>query len=396
MAVYITLVAILALLSVLEQDPKVKWPGQVAALLLILFGGLRYETGFDWVEYESYFDLMQPIWSKEPQYVESSLAVEPGFALLTLLIRSLAIPFQGLLFAITAINITIIYFFARRYTHRLAFCLFVYYGFVFLGGQMAAVRQTLSYSFILLAFVQRDQGRYWRSIWLIAIATSIHTFSIVFGPLIFLRKFKIPFFAVVILVATGVATALYGFYIVPLAAEFVSSVMGGGFLATKLTLYGDYEGAALSYASLSLIPLHLLVFYLLNSVDFELAKPKSTLTYFTISVTLLSLLCHSYLGLFPALWNRVGYLTFLLQPIALAQRYRAYLVNKELTLLVSGLVGVASTVMFVYTFSSPTSLPFIPYQNAAVVWLTNNPGDGRSRYSYALRQAEIESANKRR
>lgn len=396
MTAYILVVAMLSVLAFWESGSSSKNPGKLACFALIIFGGLRHETGFDWMEYETYFELTKPIWSNTPQYIEPNLLVEPGFALFNVIIRSLALPFQALLLIIAVFNMVTIYVFSSRYTNKIALVFLVYFGFVFLAGQMAAIRQTFSFSFILWAFIEKDKGNIKKTLVLLAIAVSIHTFSIIFLPLPFIRTKTIPLPVVSLVVGFGVVAAYSGFQIVPLAADYFLPILGAGFLATKLSLYGDYEGYAISTVSMLFIPLHLTAYFLLTTNKFKFAEEKTNLTHLAISATLLSLITHSYFGVFPAFWNRIGYLTLLLQPVALTARYRAYFRDPTVPVVSIALATAAGASVVVYALSSPTSLPYVPYQNVAVAWMTGDHGDGRERYLYAFQEAEREIASRRR
>lgn len=397
MTAYLIVVGILFLLSIFERgEPNKLGTGKIACAILVIFGGLRHETGFDWVEYEYYYELIQPIWATRTEFATSNLLIEPGFQFFCFILKSLGFSFQMFLFTITCFNMVVIYFFAKRYTSRIALVFLIYFGFVFLAGQMAAIRQTFSYSFVLLAFLQRDRGKFFWSLILIFVAVSIHSFSIVFAPLLYIRPKLFPVPMVAAVVALGVLAAYSGFHIVPLAADYFLPRLGAGFLATKLSLYGDYEGYTISLVSLSFIPLHLIAYFLLTTRRYKLAVPLDNLTYFTISVTLLSLICHSYFGVFPAFWNRVSYLTFLLQAVALTARYQVYFSSLVVRQTSNSLAAAAGMAIIGYTLNQPTSLPFTPYQNAAVAWATGDQGDGRLRYQYAFGQAEMEIAKRRR
>lgn len=397
MVSYLLVISLLVLLAFWENGGSAgKTPGTVACAVLMLFGGLRFETGFDWVEYENYFELTTSIWADQPQYVAPSLLVEPGFAIFVKIVRSLGIGFQWFLFLITAINMGVIYIFARRYTERVALVLLIYFGFAFLAGQMAAIRQTLSYSFILLAFMERERGKLAVSVVLALIAASIHTFSIVLLPLIYLKVRHLPVSLVSIIAALGIATAYSGFHIIPLFADVLLPQLGSGFLATKLSLYGDYEGYAISVVSLLFVPFHIFMYHLLITNRYSEVEKPSAIIEFAIIATLLSVLAHSYFGVFPAFWNRLSYMTFLLQAVALTAKYRQYLLNSLLSVPTIMSAGSAAVAVTLFTLSAPTSLPYLPYQNAIGVWISDDLGDGRWRYAYALAQAEREIASRRR
>ncbi len=397
MTAYLAIIVLLFLFACAENGRfESKYPGRISCLTLILFGGLRHETGFDWVEYENYYNLILPISASRPEYITYNLLVEPGFQFFCLILRSLGASFQTFLFVVTFVNIVVIYIFARRYTSRVALVFLIYFGFIFLAGQMAAIRQTFSYSFILLAFIQRDREKSLSTALMLIIAVSIHSFSIVFIPIMYWRFRYISTPLLTAVVGIGVAAAFSGFHIVPIIADVFLPVLSGGFVATKLSLYGDYEGTRISLVSLSFIPLHLAAYFLLTTRRFHRAFYPTTITYFAASVTLLILICHSYFGVFPAFWNRVSYLAFFLQAVALSARYREYFQGGSVPAVSIGLAGAAGVAIITYTLNQPTSLPFTPYQNVVIAWATGDPGDGRLRYEYAFREAEIEIAKRRR
>ena len=396
MTAYLVMIGVLSILALIENSHPSSFIGKLSAFLLIIFAGLRYETGFDWMAYELYYETTSPIWSNIPQYIEPSLLVEPGFALFNLFCKSIGLPFQGFLFSITAINILTIYFFTKRYTERVCLVLLVYFGFAFLAAQMAAIRQSLSYSFILIAFIRYDTKKTWSSFVCSITAVSIHTFSLVFVPLIYFRPPRLPLQIVVLIMVFGISMSLYGINFIPLIADNILPILGSNLITTKLELYGGFDGHTISRASLAFIPLHLSVYYLLTTKKPMYTATDTNLTSFTISVTFLILFAHSYFGLFPAFWNRVSYLAFLLQAAALTARYAAYFRDPVVPVAATSFAGAAAAAITIYTLSSPSSLPFTPYQNAAVVWLSGDYGDGRSRYAYAFDQAEREFADQKR
>jgi len=397
MFAYILVIIILCVLCLFEGEGEGSaLPSKIATALLIIFAGLRYETGFDWVSYELYFDMTREIWSYEPQYVEPNLLVEPGFAIFNVIVKSLGFSFQGFLFSISLINMLTIYWIAKRYTNRVAFVLLIYFGFAFLAAQMAAIRQALSYSVLLLAFLRFDEGKKGSSYILSAIAVSIHTFTIALVPLVYIKSLKIPFQYVFVFVIVGIIAARSGLDIIPLIADNLLPFLGGGLIATKLELYGSSEGYTVSLASLALVPLHFVSYFFLTTNRFNDAASETRITYFAVWFTLLSLFAHSYFGLFPAFWNRVSYLTFLLQAIALTAKYRAYFRQPLVPFTSTAMAGAAALSITAYTLSRPSSLPFTPYQNVALVWVTGDYGDGRFRYSYSFQEAEREIAEKRR
>lgn len=397
MGTYLLAITFIAFLALIEVYSKVKFiPAIIACIFTILFAGLRYETGFDWVEYENYFELTLPFFSNSVQYISPNLVVEPGFTYFVALVRTLDFSFQAFLLLISLINMAVIYFASKRYTQYVAFVFLVYFGFSYLSGQMAAIRQTLSYSFILISLIEKDRKKIGSSIFFSAIAVSVHTFSVVLVPFIFLRIKILPTFWVAVLAVLGVITAYSGFYVIPFIADNLVPILGIEFLNTKLSMYSNYEGYELSIASLSFIPLHIMAYYLLITNKYQKYNIDNNFHNFAVCCTLLSIFSHSYLGVFPAFWNRLSYMTFLIQAIALTAIYRTQMRKTIVSIGLTGGAWVAGAAIITYTLDTPTSLPYLPYQNAVVVWATGNLGDGRARYAYALSEAEREIAGRRR
>lgn len=113
------------------------------AVALILFAGLRYETGPDYGSYRDYWNLMtdQLYFFLEPIYVFIVLTLKQLFNL----------PYQSsvLFFALTAISLKFITI--KRYSPYIFFSLIIYFSTVFINSDFGQIRQGLAASIIWLA-----------------------------------------------------------------------------------------------------------------------------------------------------------------------------------------------------------------------------------------------------
>ena len=94
---YLIFLSLFWLFAGLEHFGQKKiWP--VSFVLFVLVAGLRFETGWDWITYESYFNGLDYLVNKEG----STLKMELGFNLLIFMVKGLGGGFQGFLFVVSS------------------------------------------------------------------------------------------------------------------------------------------------------------------------------------------------------------------------------------------------------------------------------------------------------
>jgi hypothetical protein len=154
-------------------------------LLLILFAGLRYNTGFDYINYKDiYYDFLEnkEYWS-----------IEPFFIGLFFLTDFLHLGFTGLIFIVALVSILIKSIFLSKYSHYPLISILLYFSRIFLISDFGQLRQGLAFGIILwssLFIVKKDFTSF---LFLIFLTSTIHLSSIVFLPVFFLanREYKI-------------------------------------------------------------------------------------------------------------------------------------------------------------------------------------------------------------
>lgn len=385
---YLIVLILLGLLALTERG-HTRTAGAVAAAILAAMAGLRYETGFDWLEYEYLFTFTAPLGITNTYLGVGTVDVEPGYELAMSVFKTFGLGFQTFLFAIAVVNFIAIYQLCRRYTCHIALVLIWYYGFVFISGQMSTIRQCLSISFILWALLLRERKRPIAALLVGMLSVTFHTFSIIFVPFIFLTR-RTPGWQIVALACfPGLVLNLAGFSVFELVVQLATPIFGGGLVGDKLSLYGEASGAALSPFTLILMAWH--VFFLrTNERDLQPGREDYYFRNFSAWIAILNLFAHTYVADFPIIWNRVMLVSFFVEAIVLAMLYARELAEPMFRTLVVFTASIGAAVSLVYVLSHSQGLAFKPYQSMVVVWFRGHYGDGRARYEVV--RSEIDSA----
>ncbi|MDF3828190.1 MULTISPECIES: EpsG family protein [unclassified Pseudocitrobacter] len=123
----------------------------VAMIILILFAGLRFDTGWDYKGYNYYYDLMPTIDNYFSNIeVFQSIYFEPGFKLLMMLSKSCGLDFYGFQFIVSLICLIIINKAIRKENSKLLF-VFVYFSTCYLFLNMSVIRQGIAVAFLYMA-----------------------------------------------------------------------------------------------------------------------------------------------------------------------------------------------------------------------------------------------------
>lgn len=387
MIAYFAVAAVLALCALVERDTiePFKPSAIVAASVLTLFAGLRFETGYDWMEYEAYFYSLGT-------FTDASATLEPGFGLLAGTMRKAGLSFELFQLVIAALNMAALYFLAVRFTGRPALVLAVYFGLTFLGGQMAAIRQTTAYAFTFLAVLALSDGKAARSVILNVVSAGTHSFSIVTAPLMYLRVRLPPPLALVVMAAAGLAATVSGLQLWLLLTETVSPILPD-FLAARLRFYSYEAVVQVSPFSLLLTVWHLFCFWAIYRKE---PRPQDwPVIRFTLWLIALTVFAHTWMASFPGVWNRLMLMAIPLEVILLTRAYRGVFALPSARFSLVGGGVAASLVALLLQLNRPEMLPYTPYQFAPYHWITGAPSDGRLRYKIQMQRSYEEIQRQR-
>lgn len=390
---YLFVLASIAVLALNERGDR-RVPGILAAILLAAFAGLRYETGFDWLEYEFLYTYAAPLGVINTYAGVGSIDVEPGYVLAMALFKSLGLGFQSFMFAISVFNIYLIYRVCDRYTKHIALVLVWYYGFLFISAQMSTIRQGLSISFILWGLLLRERDRPILAMLVAAISVAFHSFSIIFLPFLLLTRRPPGWVVVALGCLPGILLYGMGVSVFELVVRLATPIIGGGLVGDKLSLYGQSSGAALSPFVLVLVAWHLF-FLRCNEADLRRDSENYQFRVFTSWMAVLNVVAHAYVADFPVIWNRVMLVSFFTEAVVLAMLYHRRLADPTFRLMSVTVASLGAMISLVYALSHSQALAFKPYQSMAVVWFRGHYGDGRARYEVVRGEIDRAAAESR-
>ncbi len=340
-----------------------------------MIAGLRFETGYDWPSYEHYFNEI-PTFAEVFHYwdIEAFGTMEPMYGLLNSVIKSLGLPFQAILFIVSLFNAVVIFRFLHKYSFHIAYCLAIYFCWVFMKIQMGAIRQSICCSFLLLAFEALLTGRRsWYYGWVIMAALFQFSgiFFLLIGPLLNCR----PSLRMVVgMCATGLIVLLGGIKTLGLLTTILH-VLSVGFIAQKVDYYvaGALQTpSAIHYA------------YALGNVAFVIycrsrfmTKPTQTdIMFFNISMCVV--LLQLFAWQLPWLWNRMFYIAIIPQACILSKML--FQARISFRVLAFGSTAAVSLLVLSHFIMRPEqSLPYVPYQSYATYLITGDYGDGQLR-----------------
>jgi len=379
MTPYISVAGALFMLALVEAGapPKRRLWGVIALLIVLAFGTLRFETGFDWVAYaEEFKDIPSIVAAIEDGIQEPHIPMETLFIWLNVVIKTFTEDVT-VLFAVAALfGIVSIHEVTGKISRSQCLMWLVYFCLTFLPAQMSSIRAAITASLVLIGLALAAREKPGRGLALILTANGFHTFSAAFLVLPLLRKTSPSIrWLLVPLLTLGFICLLVGVQAADRLIDLTSPFLPG-FASEKLALFYQGVNAPLSKATLVLIAGHLTMLYLLCTDRNATHDPFIVIG---IWLTFMILMAHLFLSGLPAIWNRIMYVS-LPWEIACLGRIDIFVragVAMKRTIILG--IGSMSVVGLVYFLLSPASLPFVPYQSIIEVWLTGNYGDGPQR-----------------
>ncbi|MDK1226870.1 EpsG family protein [Cronobacter turicensis] len=203
--------------------------------IIVVFVGLRYQTGLDWSFYINLY-----------KGSSSSLAIEPGYYLLSY-VSSFFIGYwiyQGL---ITAFLLICLHRYFKEYTRNYLFCIgiFFLYQFIFVSE---ALRQIIALSIILIAYKKLYQKNIFQFYALSILAVLFHVSAIiVFAIIPFSNHRNVNILKM--LTVVGVILAVLNIYPIEYIIKLISMLPAGGYIE-KIKWYSqdDYAGTVLTFS----------------------------------------------------------------------------------------------------------------------------------------------------
>lgn len=155
-------------------------------VMLFLFAGLRYETGFDYHSYKYYFDTVSTI----SDVFKGNIDMEKGYLLLNVIIKKLNVNFNGILIVMAFMSLIILFSSYKKYTGYYIIAILIYLVRFYFIRDMGQIRQSLACAIIMfsLKYIQEKNAR--KYIMAIIIASLFHRVALVGFIIYFLYKFR--------------------------------------------------------------------------------------------------------------------------------------------------------------------------------------------------------------
>jgi hypothetical protein len=380
MAPYIAVSLVLTLVALLDVEyPRLE--REFAAISLIVatgFAALRYQTGYDWLTYEAYFDSTADLETALYRGIpHQDTPMEPLFYGLNMLIKSLGGSLV-LVFAIAAIfNCGVIHAVTGRISDGRCLMWTLYFALAFPIAQLSIIRQSLAASFVLIALLLAAQGIIALAILVLLIGAGFHASTLIYLPIVFLPYLRPKPWSIILAAGFGICLLFADVRLLNPAIDLATLLLPQ-WLANKLSLYYQIEPPNISLGVAALILWHCGILGLMLKC---LSESERRCPYIGVAfwLTLWVLGAHIYLAGFPNLWNRVMCVALPWQVAALWRLDVIRRFTRAAKVALVAALGTAGLVGLVYTLQKPDSAPLVPYHSLVQLWLYGDPGDGRTR-----------------
>lgn len=180
--IYYTVAALLLCAAALPRGPARLAAARYAGILLLAFGGLRFEVGTDW---DSYLDVFEAVGQGENF---NDLREEAGFLTLVVIFQFFSKSYPAFVFSVFVLSFSVKLYAICRFKADIVVALIIYFCSVFLIYDVNGLRQGLALGFVLCAGWYAVQSRIYSFIVSMALAISVHTVALVALPIYWLAK----------------------------------------------------------------------------------------------------------------------------------------------------------------------------------------------------------------
>lgn len=335
----------------------------IALLLFVLFAGLRFETGNDWLIYKQDYEIIE--FSNFFAYAQES-TFEPLYLAVTF-ICSQIVSFQVFLFLVSVFNGFVLHRFCRFFGAGFSGVGAICFCWTYLATNMATLRFSLSTSMVLLAVLFWLERHRFKSIFFSLLSVGFHTFSLVFVPLLLLSEVKLKARMALLTLSAGVVFGLSFNYLV--GSGLFSYIP----FSEKLLFYTENQSDT-SIGSLLYVALNgfFMICLFRDRIESELLNLVrwSTLILLSLQVGMWFL---------PVFWNRYQVITVAIQAV-----YVSFKFVKRGFMLETFIVMLISLAVLAKNFLDPAFISYVPYQNVFSQTLGADKGDGERRFNEAL------------
>jgi len=292
MLIYFVVYVILLILSlvdfVLKKDLAYSIIFVVSGMFILLYAGFRTCS----IDYEGYRQIFLSLDGGGLKRIfDSDIFVEPGFALLNILIGN----FEGMIFVMAFINILILFPFFRKYSPYPFITLLCYSGLFLYSGLMGLIRQSLAVSICLWAMTEPKNRRF---LLLVAGAMTFHVTSII---VVLVKLLKRQYFELRTYILIGLAAVASNMLFYNIFRIFVKYLPP--FMEMKLEYYLAFE-AGTTFGFNEAVMIRLFTFSLAYIYRSEISKVFPKYGPLFVNIYFLALVAYTGFGFLPQMAAR--------------------------------------------------------------------------------------------
>lgn len=197
---------------------------------MFFFAGLRYETGYDYDNYERIYE--------DVRFSGYSLEVEPSVNAIMGFLNKISVNYVSFIFLMALLAVAIKGKFIWQYSLFPFLSIVFYFSRLYLTADFGQIRQGLAAGLVLWSFVYIKEGNIKKYTLILLAAVSIHISSILFYPVYFFvrKQFKPTVLVIVLCVALAVATIDLKNIVINYLTNFMPE-----YIAQKLVYYGNSD-----------------------------------------------------------------------------------------------------------------------------------------------------------
>ncbi len=350
-------------------------------VVVFLFVGLRYETGFDWPVYKRAFELLSDDFSLESIILYSqTFQIEMGWLIVSGAAGQIFPEYEFLQALVTATLLLSVYKLSRALGVRnFALAISIASSFLLLTLMFSTIRQCFALSIFNFAIVAALNKRWKLMLTLSVFAVSVHVSTLFYIlALVYAaaRPSKLPTPMMVIFMSV---IGIGGILAIPLVSNYLPDL-----LASRVVWYGlDEAFQEISWWQVYFIILGAFIagFALLSGPIGQ--KLDNRVTFHRRMILGLAIMCLCTYSL-DVVRDRISYEMFLL--------FSIYLARDDLPLrLLARPIAFALGIFFsmLNIFIPANRIAFMPYQNALTVLVTGEKGDGQFRQESFNRDFDV-------
>lgn len=175
MFIYIAILIILLMLGIVEiwfQEKRISW---VIGSGLAVFAGLRYYTGYDYINYQRNYYRIQSVSS-----VIDNTTFEPGYLLANFSFTQIGFGYQTFVLVLSLISLSLLTWYLYKYFPYPSLALTYYYARFYHLRDMAQVRSALASIILLFGIPYLVEKKFWKFFLIVFLASMFHSGSFVF------------------------------------------------------------------------------------------------------------------------------------------------------------------------------------------------------------------------